>query len=631
VTDRARERVSPGVLAALLIATALVIVPAFLEARSRIESAWSPLGDDAMVAWLSYDVLSTDTPSLGMPATLTPADAAQGERAETLSHPGPMLFWLFALPERLSGGSPAVIALTVYLIQVASIISLVWVIRKRARPTGVFIALLAVAACELALGREVFGEPLNPLIVLLPFATFLGASWVAALGDDDALPFMAFFGSLAALSHFVFVPVVGVVAIATAVMYARRRERGTRPSLSERLGAGIVIVCWLPVLFDTLVEFPGNLVRSLQSGAEQSGPSIGFVNALEMLFHLLGQVGLWRSAVHGHRIDVYNAISVIEIVIIVVGIALIVLAARRDERVRTLAVITLVAAIGLTWTVNRLPNPPYNFLLAPGGPAARDRLIYVVGALYLALLVASVCVLASGLFVGRRTSALWAAAGVGIVAVLALPAGVRHAPLETGLAGFRDPVATETVRDLAAGRAQLDRNRPYLMRGDFFSTFTVERALMWDLYRRGYRIRAADGDLFLRHDETEPGPVDRLLVADGSVVPAPDWRVIAMSDARRKRLEADAPIQRSDIMRDQRADWLALLDAHKNDRFNTGTVERRAPALARYFLCQPVLGLILEQKLSPDDPFAFRLCMYVISQQQLATATVYLYLDPAGP
>lgn len=98
-----------------------------------------------MVAVLSYDVLSHNSSSQGMPSTLR---TEHDQKA--FYHPAPLLFWLLAVPTRATGGAGSAIAVTTAAIQVAAITCLALLVRPAL--AGKFVQ--PVEVCRRALTRR---------------------------------------------------------------------------------------------------------------------------------------------------------------------------------------------------------------------------------------------------------------------------------------------------------------------------------------------------------------------------------------------------------------------------------------------------------------------------------------------
>jgi hypothetical protein len=80
------------------------------EARGRLAR---PLGDDAIIA-CAHDVLSTHPPLLG------PYSTSSMVIGHPVLSPGPLLFWLFALPVRFGELAPAI---TMGIVNVCAVVA----------------------------------------------------------------------------------------------------------------------------------------------------------------------------------------------------------------------------------------------------------------------------------------------------------------------------------------------------------------------------------------------------------------------------------------------------------------------------------------------------------------------------
>src|SRR4051812_45014881 len=161
---------------------ALATLPVVAECIERITSRWMPIADDAMVAALAWDVPTRSSPVLGMPSTLRGFG-----KLGALHHPGPMLFWTFALPERLTGGAPAGVAAGVAMLHVAALLTAAMFARRRAGAPGAALVVAAMALVEVALTRGLLGAPVNIYAPLLAFGAFIVVAWSVAAGDHAAL------------------------------------------------------------------------------------------------------------------------------------------------------------------------------------------------------------------------------------------------------------------------------------------------------------------------------------------------------------------------------------------------------------------------------------------------------------
>lgn len=173
---------------------ALAVAPLFVAVGVQAHRGWRPVGDDAAIATLAHDVLSTRTPLVGMPSTIGQDAAEPGAGNEHAHHPGPMLFWALAVPERLTGSSPIGILVGTALVHAAALVVLGLVVARLLGPRAAVGVLALVAVLVWALGRQWIVDPWNPYIGLLPVLALCTLAWAAAAGHTRALIGVAIVG-----------------------------------------------------------------------------------------------------------------------------------------------------------------------------------------------------------------------------------------------------------------------------------------------------------------------------------------------------------------------------------------------------------------------------------------------------
>jgi hypothetical protein len=219
----------PLLLAALI---AVVVLPVLAVGVTAALHPWYPAGDWADVALGAIEVGTDHTPLVGVYSRYG------------WNHPGPMMFWLYALPYRLLGQSFAGMILAASLLNAASVggaVALAW---RRGRVVLAAVVVVPLALVVHTLGPALLRDPWNPWVTVLPFGLLVVATWAAVEGDRAALPVVAVVGSFLSQTHIGFVPLVGLLAVvATVGFLARRGDR--RPVL---IGLAVLVLCWSPVL-----------------------------------------------------------------------------------------------------------------------------------------------------------------------------------------------------------------------------------------------------------------------------------------------------------------------------------------------------------------------------------------------
>lgn len=266
----------------VLTSTLCVGLVLFVGIRAAIDG-WLPLGDDGYFALRAYDVLSAHPPLVG-----TASSAATYSGAPT-NHPGPLQFFLLAVPVRVFGvGAGSVVGQA--LINATAIGATAWLLRRRFGPVAGAIGAVCLFALAWAMGSVLVHEVWGPWAVIMPFALFLVAVGLAAGGDVRVLPVVAVAGSVVLQTHASYVLLVpGLMAFSFAAVllwaYVDRRRGDDEGSSAKAprvrwadarrwvaIGLVALFVCWLPPIIQQVRQEPGNF-RALWLAAKSDSPA----------------------------------------------------------------------------------------------------------------------------------------------------------------------------------------------------------------------------------------------------------------------------------------------------------------------------------------------------------------------
>ena len=194
---------------------------------------------------------------------------------EQWNHPGPALFYVLAPFYWATGGMSVAISIGALAINGASVAGMALIARRLGGTPLMLVTLLANALLMRTLSAEFLMDPWNCFVTTLPFGLLVFLSWAMWRGEMWAFPVGAGVATFLAQSHVGFVvlapPVLawGVVGLVVSAVRDRSGERpspdGGRPRPRERLlraglvGAVVLVVGWLPVLFDALRNQPANI------------------------------------------------------------------------------------------------------------------------------------------------------------------------------------------------------------------------------------------------------------------------------------------------------------------------------------------------------------------------------------
>lgn len=235
-----------------LLVIAVATWPMVTAALAALDEQWRPTGDWAVLNLRVEDV-----------GRLTPFVGPYSRFG--WNHPGPLLYWVLAVPYHLLGGRPVALLAATGLINaaaVAAMLALAW--RRGGLPllvaSGAALGLLAQA-----IGPALLRDPWNPYVTVLPLALFAFLAWSVAEGDRWMWPAAVAVGSFLVQSHVGYAVMVGAVGCAAAAIAWRRRgtvpllpiDRRNRTALIG-LTVAVAALAWAPVVVDE-VAGTGNL------------------------------------------------------------------------------------------------------------------------------------------------------------------------------------------------------------------------------------------------------------------------------------------------------------------------------------------------------------------------------------
>ena len=307
----------------LLVAAALLLVPALTAMYSARVHPWYPTNDWALIELQVRDVFTSNTPLVGAWSRFD------------WRHPGPLSFYLLALPYRLAPPDRGLLFATT-VVNFGFVASYAWVALRQPRWRAL-VALGGLALLQRGLGIEGLTDPWNPTTPIIPFALYvLLCVDLATARRRWTLPAMAFVASLVVQSHIGFAQptlLVGAAALVMRVRWERREAAGDEPAEradakdADGKGAGgeaarpgwwarsfgwvgrapgiataaVAVLCWLPVALDEFFG-SGNVSRivrwtfgdDLEGGmGKLTQEAITTSGALRSSSWLLNPIGLW--------------------------------------------------------------------------------------------------------------------------------------------------------------------------------------------------------------------------------------------------------------------------------------------------------------------------------------------------
>jgi hypothetical protein len=506
------------------VAAAVALVPFVVAAVEVLRAGDVAVHADAAVIEVKVrDVGTSDTPLLG------------SYQRFGWNMPGPLLFYVLAVPYRLLGSGFSGLQVGALLIGAAALVGVVMTVHRcfGVVPAVLSAALLAVLARSLGDGLS---EPWEPKVIVLPVVLLVVLTAAAAAGRTAALPVLAVVATFLVQAYTTVAPVAAAVVGFGVAGLAWRHHRARRsgdaldePLWRPAITSGILLVLlWLPPLLHELSGRASNLARMWRFARTGDG-SLGLAEAASATALELDHRAFWVTG----RIPTGYGTAIVD---------------TGARAIVPLALVALLAGVATAWR-------------------RRDRAGLVLGATVLVALLAAVVALSrvtGGLYVwilywtGALGVSAWLAAGISargfvdrgparvrraVTAVLAV--GVAVASVGTALDAADRDVPPRRDRDAvaalapAAVAAARDVDGPVVVRSTVAEgallggTEIGAEYLVLALERAGIRTQVSPslahklGD-HRRVDGTAVAEV-RLVSDDGSAVP-PGFRLLGRAN-----------------------------------------------------------------------------------------------------
>jgi hypothetical protein len=338
---------------------ALAVFVTCLPGASAIiawRAGWVPVSDWAVPVVFGWDTFGAHPRVIGQWTSLSRFVS------KDLYQPGPLQFWLLAIPERIFAPSPAGALVGSALVSTGAVLVL-FIVAWRRGGTRMLAATTLVAALLLhGLGAEVLRDPYNPSIAAVCFIAYLAAAW--AVVDDDRWfwPVAIAFGSVSAQTHVTYlVPLstIGLVMVIATVRNVRAKGPGARWWKVGLTSSVVTLACWSGPLLNQFFG-SGNLFALVGAGFDNSSHPAGYASGVRRLLDQLMIPPNWLTKAfvdlpaHRHPMTPWPMISAI-----VVGVFLIWSIWRafrhRDSVISSAGVVSVAAAIGAMYSAARLP------------------------------------------------------------------------------------------------------------------------------------------------------------------------------------------------------------------------------------------------------------------------------------
>ncbi len=364
---------------ALPVATLACTSPIIVATLRTINSGYVATGDIA-----ATELRVRDVASFGV--TLGPYSRFGWH------HPGPLLFWIFTPLYTLTRSSSWSLPATVAIINVACVIAIVQLIRRRFGDSSAFASLVPIALLLHGLGPSILTSPWNPDVPVLPFLVLMFIAIEIADGRWSALPWYVLMTSFIVQSHIGAALPVAFVSAAAIASGLRAAHRGLRP---QRVGRGLVIVtcavtlwAWLgPIIEQLRHGSRGNLALLWQYSIANHS-KVGANRALHAVTAAFATTATWW-----HGPPSVNPFSNEDLSLthwrLPIGLILIapvfVVVWRRHREMRTAIVVSIAALVGAPIGISQISGLGYGYLYRWLDPiAAASFIVALIGSVAIA-------------------------------------------------------------------------------------------------------------------------------------------------------------------------------------------------------------------------------------------------------
>ena len=273
-------------------------IPVINSTVKAVQSGWTPAGDDGIIAIRGWDVLTSHTPLVGQYS-----EAGLVVHGQVMHSPGPMLYWLLALPARF--GSASSITIAMGALNVLSIIGCVALARRRGGLVLMFATAIGIALMCQSLPTLAMHDIWNPAAGLFPMLLLIFLGWSLACGEYRLLPITVLVASYVTQTHLMFlaptlvVLAVGFGGLALGALRRRRARVQGAPAVTRgrmwpwALAAVVVaLACWAEPAIQQVENNPGNLTMIART-AEHRGPQLGRTAGWNAVVRAVGVTPWW--------------------------------------------------------------------------------------------------------------------------------------------------------------------------------------------------------------------------------------------------------------------------------------------------------------------------------------------------
>ena len=191
-----------------------------------------------------------------------------------------MSFYVFAVPYRLLGQTAQAMQLSAVLTNLVVVSATLWLLARRGR-AALAAGALCVVGTVWALPPGSIADSWNATIPILAVVLTMAACWSVLMGDQPATIVAVIAYVFVFQTHIGFGVALAPVVVVTAIVTQRSLGSGTSTWLDRSLVVGGVLC--VPMLIDTVVDWPGNLRRLIRWSVSNDVDALGLQRAASII------------------------------------------------------------------------------------------------------------------------------------------------------------------------------------------------------------------------------------------------------------------------------------------------------------------------------------------------------------
>ncbi len=320
-----------------------VWIPLLTAVAGMLRADWRAVGDGAGIALRSWEALTADGPLVGSATQLGPH----------LHDPGPLEFWLLAVPVHLDPVRGVFWGAALWCMAAGSLaVEAMWAVLGEIG--GVFAS--GAIVWVLAWRPEIAAKPYwNPWFATMFFVAALAVGWAVLSGRRWWWPVLVVTASVAAQAHLMFaLASVGLVLLTLVVGLADASRAGTGLRWAAAgLAAGMA--CWTaPVIQQVAGPGRGNLAALIHGQAMGHRTGLGF--ALKTLTASVQPPPIWWLFPQpGVNIEGRSAVFAMAVLAVVAAALLAAVFWLRSRSLARVAALSVLASAAALVTFSRIP------------------------------------------------------------------------------------------------------------------------------------------------------------------------------------------------------------------------------------------------------------------------------------